>query len=348
MKNNFSKYKDVESKLIFSNGINKKALLTFLIPTCGRYSTLFRTLDSVSNQKKYKKDYNIIVIDNNESLSVDSVFIKKISKYHNISYYLNEVNIGMFGNWNRGIELSNTKYVSMIHDDDTIFEDYMHRIEKVFKKLKGDFWYLKTRSQDAYELQNGYEIKRNSFVYSIYKKIFKGAVIRVDEKYVDYVGDYGLISAPSCGTVLNKDFIINIGGYNEDQYPSSDAAIFQLSESFSKIYETLGNYGLRFYGKNESCKFETMRGFVKEYIQSLLYLKEHSKHGKKIITKFENEMLFLYIKKLTKLPESTGLYVGMDSFNDICQFKTNKLNLIKFKLRKKIRRFLSIFIRSAK
>ena len=44
--------------------------------------------------------------------------------------YVNKENIGMIGNWNRGFELANTKYVAMLHDDDMLADIYLEEINR--------------------------------------------------------------------------------------------------------------------------------------------------------------------------------------------------------------------------
>ena len=43
-------------------------------------------------------------------------------------YMKNEENIGMFGNWNRALEVTRTKYVVLLHDDDWLTENYIETV----------------------------------------------------------------------------------------------------------------------------------------------------------------------------------------------------------------------------
>lgn len=343
--NNFQLNSNIKSNLIFDGGNDKSAIVTFLIPTFGRYDTLFRTLDSIFNQNRVDVSYNIIVIDNNSELTIDENFISLLRKYNNLRYYVNEKNIGMFGNWNRGIELSTTKIISMIHDDDTIFSDYLIRLKKILKQVDNqNFCYIKTRSTNALDDDGKISVKKYSFPKRIVKKMFRNKVIPLNKKYVDYVGDYGILGAPSCGTILNKDAIISVGGYSNEYYPSSDAVIFfDLLDKF-KAYETIGDFGYRFYGKNESCKFETMKGFLKQYLFMQDKLAVLSNHGKKIMSKYKDVQVQLYIDNLNQFPESSGMNVRYDSFKDIYCFEPKKIKCISFKLKKKIYRGLYMFL----
>ncbi|MBP3263701.1 glycosyltransferase family 2 protein [Pseudobutyrivibrio sp.] len=343
--NNFQINSNVKSILVFDGGNDKNAFVTFLIPTFGRYDTLFRTLDSISNQKQVDVSYNIIVIDNNSDLTCDEGFVILLRKYRNLRYYVNEKNIGMFGNWNRGIELSTTKIISMIHDDDTIFSDYLIRLKKIFKQLNcQNFCYIKTRSTNALDDEGKISVKKYSFLKKFVKKMFKSKIIPLNKKYVDYVGDYGILGAPSCGTILNKEAIISAGGYSNEYYPSSDAVIFFNLLDKYKAFETIGDFGYRFYGKNESCKFETMQGFLKQYLFMQDKLATLSKHGKKIITKYKDVQVQLYIDNLKQFPESSGMKIRYDSFKDIYCFEPKTFKCFCFKLKKKIYRSLYMFI----
>ena len=59
----------------------------------------------------------------------------------NIKYYQNEKNIGLFGNWNRCVELSTSKWVAMLHSDDEILDDYFEKLDR--------FWDIITSANDV-------------------------------------------------------------------------------------------------------------------------------------------------------------------------------------------------------
>ena len=56
---------------------------------------------------------------------------KEFSKEGRISYYKNKENLGMFGNWNRCLELARGEWVCILHSDDKIMPNYIEEMSKV-------------------------------------------------------------------------------------------------------------------------------------------------------------------------------------------------------------------------
>ena len=90
-------------------------LLSIVIPTYKRVNGAISAIKSVLVNTDIV--YEIVVI-NNDPLTDNAIekFVK--NKGSNISYYINK-NLGMFGNWNKGISLAKGKYITILHDDDT-------------------------------------------------------------------------------------------------------------------------------------------------------------------------------------------------------------------------------------
>ena len=99
---NFLKYKDVKSQVIIEGKI-KNPKITIAIPTYKRNSLIKDTIDSVLKQINFD-NYEVIIVDNDDNFN-NKELENIINEYKNkkISYYKNEKNIGMFGNWNRCI-----------------------------------------------------------------------------------------------------------------------------------------------------------------------------------------------------------------------------------------------------
>jgi len=86
------------------------------------YNRLFGFHEALKSALNVSGCQQIIVVDNNSDHEqfrdiVDSVNDSRI-KYHR-----NEKNFGMFGNWNRGIELAEGEFVSILCSDDIIEQD---------------------------------------------------------------------------------------------------------------------------------------------------------------------------------------------------------------------------------
>jgi glycosyltransferase involved in cell wall biosynthesis len=100
------------------------ARVTFAIPYFRGEELLLLAIESVRRQTC--ADWKLIVVDDKggESAmeSVESLGDPRIS------YVLNGRNLGLAGNWNRCIELSETEFVTILHADDELGEDYLELV----------------------------------------------------------------------------------------------------------------------------------------------------------------------------------------------------------------------------
>lgn len=76
-----------------------------MIPTYKRMSLLDKAIHSVTNQMT-NYNYEIVVVDNNPDTPICEIEMLLRKYSNNLSYYKNEENIGMFGNWNRCVLLA--------------------------------------------------------------------------------------------------------------------------------------------------------------------------------------------------------------------------------------------------
>ena len=100
------------------------------IPTYNRSSYLSESIQSVLSQTW--QDFNIIVIDN---ASVDDTS-EVVSQFEDsrISYYKNQFNIGIIGNWNKAINLCESDFIVIFGDDDKMRPNFLGKSVAVFEK----------------------------------------------------------------------------------------------------------------------------------------------------------------------------------------------------------------------
>ncbi|WP_100613701.1 glycosyltransferase family 2 protein [Confluentibacter citreus] len=97
--------------------------ITIAIPVYNRELFFEQALDSALLQTVKCK---VIVVDN----ASDSNFFRETCELKTVDYYRNEVNIGMFANWNRCIELTKTEFVMILGDDDLLEPNFVEFFSK--------------------------------------------------------------------------------------------------------------------------------------------------------------------------------------------------------------------------
>ena len=223
MINHFERYKNVKSNLIVGEeNPDATPLVTIAIPTYKRPKYLKEAIDSALNQKDFH-DYEVIVVDNDPDNEFHTE--KLISTYPKgkIKYYRNEKNIGMFGNWNRCVELCKGKWVSLLHDDDYLYNNFLATWHKEKEKINSDYLMFSYDRDDKDNLVNS----TGSMLFKTLKmpinKILRFNEINRRLKRVDFV-----LTFHSCclGTVMNREKFISVGGYDENFYPGADWAFW--------------------------------------------------------------------------------------------------------------------------
>lgn len=308
--NNFALYKHVNSDLLYKSKGDKKYKYTIAIPTYKREDMLKKALNSASNQVG-DIDYEILVVDNDPDDNSISQYLEE-KKYDNVSYYKNKKNIGMFGNWNRCIELSKGKYITILNDDDWLSENFLHLCEKYIEKEVNGLYFNFNKSYE-----NAFSQNKTDENYVCLKKIIN-LFSRNIRKITIFDFFLGNKSAGTLGLLFERDKLIELGGYNSDYYPSSD---YVLHANYCYKYNVYFiNEKLNYYriAENESAKQETLQKW--EYLDN-----EIRKYFVSLIGK--NEYVLLRLNSLIQDIRIKGL---IDNWNYQTETEIN------YKLRHKI------------
>lgn len=306
--NNYIKYSNIKSKLEI-NGKIENPLITIAIPTYKRNDIIIKAILSSLNQKNTEISYEIIIVDNDkENLDLKKELLKLNRK--EIYYYKNLENIGMFGNWNRCIELARGKYITILNDDDWLEENFLLETKKYYKKDKLISCLTKIQDERKEKIEN----KSKKFL----KELLKGFYFIKKTRNIDIIDYfYRNMSYGSLGLIFEVKKLKELGGYNEKYYPSSD---YVLHAKYVKKYggirinKYLVNYRI---GKNESLKKEVLKNFVvqgnlfrkyliekniiSEQIDILDFFEERAKKREKYwgyIEKYNKNIIFKYNMKV--------------------------------------------------
>ena len=241
IKDNFQQNREIESKLLY--GERKcSPVVSIMIPTYLRNNFLKEAIDSALRQKT-DIEYEVVVVDNNSDID-DSNTLNLIRNYdkNSLVYYKNAKNLGMFGNWNRCLELASGKWVLILHDDDTITDDYISQMLRIVNHNPGVAC-IGCNNVLIDENGNNIILKKQSRWKKI-KKITDRILER--ESYGIKTKDFFFVHPINImGLFLNKDSAIQIGGFDERWAPTSDYIfILNMARKFNvlKTNKKLLNY----------------------------------------------------------------------------------------------------------
>lgn len=255
-KNEFARYDTAASILLYqSRKENKKPVVSFVIPAYNRAEGLIEALDSIENNAP-QWPYEIIIADGSGNMDRQkNKCLLEVEKrnYKNLSYYVNEKNMGMAGNWNRCIQLANGKYAAMLHDDDLLTPEYFKELPKL------------VRAADKHAGREGWAaIKIKFCTFSDSRMLperhcrLRGGLKKAN-KLLTLVSGIGPTNTPSCGMLFRKDALIDAGGFYEKLYPSLDHVLgYQLQKKGYCVFSSEDELGLYRIADNVSLRKETI------------------------------------------------------------------------------------------
>lgn len=251
-KNNFKRYEAIQSRLLIPSKRREKPLISIVIPTYKKLDMFKITLDSALNQKG-DKNYEIVVVNDDPDDTSLKEYIESIGA-DNLQYYRNERNLGLFGNWNRCFELASGEWIAILNDDDYLYDFYIEDVTKIIKKYKEiqylyighDIAKIQTpeKARMAFSQLNkkaSTNRKRDRGLLEVIEKGILLSKITVMDHFMEQVYTHPV------GALIRRDKMLDLGGYNEDFYPSSD---WILNVNFTM------NYNMFYYNRPLGCRSE--------------------------------------------------------------------------------------------
>ena len=220
--------------------------VTLAIPTYKRVATLRYAILSAMAQDY--KDFEIIVIDNNPERGDETEqYMLQYKDNERLSYYKNATNIGLFGNWNRCFEMAHGQWVTLLHDDDYYFPNYLSTMVSwltAFPSIQGLYC----------NRHLWYDEKETESIDVVHLSPYKRHGISQTKNYMLF------LSHPigPVGIFFKRDNVIKMGGYNPNCYPIADYAFnwrYHLKYGIYYIDTILVHYRI---GLNVSIKPETI------------------------------------------------------------------------------------------
>lgn len=273
IKDNFSAYSHIKSNLLFSDCNIKEPEISIVIPTYKNPETIFQAIESAINQIGAPL-YEIVIVNNNPEEGND--FIERLKEFHSnkINYYQNTENIGLFGNWNRCIELARAEEIVYLHSDDMLCKDTLKKLWELHLKVE----------KDAAILGYPHVIDQQGKLIKQYKASSKLWGILKSHPYYK-MDRWSLFHADmdcGCGEMFNKQVLKQIGGWNPDLYPAGDVGVCLLYQIYSKVYRLNTAIRVARIGYNTSlttgklypsCSFYIRNRIVEKFFNKNKFLK---------------------------------------------------------------------------
>ncbi len=273
--NHFALYRDVPS-LAIRRPLVENPRVSVIVPTYNRAALLAETLDSILAQQGFDV-FEIVVVDNNPER--DDATEKLIARYEDprIAYFKNKKNIGMFGNWNRAIELSRGEWIAMIHDDDLLLPAYLATVMRLVSRAP-DIGLLAVDSEwrrfnPMVATGRRFSLPTpGSLLKSVAQKLrcaFRAIRPLQKLSLKDYVLSYPHTTP---GWFFRRDMALALGGFDPKHSPCSDYYFSAKCCWHSHVYRFRRRLFVYRWGENESVRLETRLGFVRNDTAFRLFL----------------------------------------------------------------------------
>lgn len=204
----------MDSELIFSGNVkNDDILVSFVIPTYKPNWMLDDVLNSIREQKNAKNISFEIIVGMNDPNGDVKQFVDN-NKDLPIKFYKHKKNYGQVGNINRCIQLSSGKYISIIHDDDFLLDNYLDTMSDFILDTCSNYSCI---VPSYYFLEKNYffDIKHRlvSFVFC-FRYLYRGRGKYIHKE--DYIkSGRDVFNAPTCGTLFLKRAIKEFGYFRD-------------------------------------------------------------------------------------------------------------------------------------
>ncbi|TAL55375.1 glycosyltransferase family 2 protein [Pandoraea sp.] len=257
----FSAHNHIQSLCVYDGGGYASPDVSIVIPTFRRPALLEHALLSALNQE-CAENYEVIVVDNDgEAQDKETWDIIQKHKHPRLRYFRNSENLGMFGNWNRGLLLARGHWVTILHDDDVLAPDFLRTMRRHY--LAGDASRRLLSCEISILDERSSLPQTMSFLGLLRTKLTRYAEGKLKERVLDDYF-YGYPHSGTLGIVFHRESAISLGGFNHRDYPSADYFFFtKYVERYGSAHlvSCLGTYRI---AKNESLRDEVMVAWIKQ------------------------------------------------------------------------------------
>lgn len=326
-KNHFRDFDDIKTNYLFGYKV-ENAFLTVIVPYYDHpIEFAKRALNSVLNQY-CDYEIQILVIDEKANNQSSNSFLDYV-RYLNdprIICYQNEHSLGVFANWNRAIELSDSKWITILHTDDFYKDNYLQNMKKILDE-----------NPQIDQLACNYKMLNFLKDKIDVEKEFQGRCSNNTVRKVHYTEYFYDMVTSVKGSVYKKDKLIELGGFRNqgdgiglDDYP--------LMLRFAYYYNTYLLEEVLYldsWGYNDSLNLKHWYPeLVENYYMWLYFAKKETGWIQKL---YLNRAKYLLGYRAVQYNDGTswiGVPVPID-FNQLaidCQLNNVNVNIVRKKI----------------
>ncbi|MBN2735024.1 MAG: glycosyltransferase [Methanomicrobiaceae archaeon] len=280
-------------------------LVSICIPTFNRAGMVGKAIDSALAQTY--KNIEVIVVDNASTDNIEEV----VASYDDprLRFEKNKENLGLFGNFNRCIEIYNGAFLHILHSDDYIDRNFTEKCVAFFD-LHPDVWLTSTSSRTLSGDNNIQEVKYSE----------NDIVLRAPEGFRRLLSERCFVSCPS--VMVRRGLYETVGKFSlEYPYSSDYYQWLKVSRSYDIGYISGAwiNYRVGEHSESYRLLFSTPLGYIdtlKIYMRLIGELgdelDDYSKEINISLRRFIRDCLFAGFVRSDKMDNfRPGIFFGM-------------------------------------
>ncbi len=212
----FAEKASVPSRLAWGNPLQcPDPHVTVIMPVYRRPDYFAKALASVL-QQDYPETYEVVVVDNNQETDSPNQAVVAQMADPRVFYYRNAENLGMYQNWNRGIELARAPFVTFCHDDDLLLPGAL-RILMQLAPVAGRACILSA----FHTIDEKDRITGTTLQHKPHLGFLQPRKLARYTRLGQYLGNV------SCGDgcLYHRQSLLDAGGYDSAFYPAADYAL---------------------------------------------------------------------------------------------------------------------------
>lgn len=210
-------FDDIKTDLILGVPNSEKVFLTIVVPLYDHpFELVFRAINSVLYQN-CDFTFHMIIIDDYTQWNRNAKVLEYVASLQDprITFYKNQKNLGVFANWNRGIQLANSQWITILHTDDMLKNNFLCNMKSIIDahpeidQLCCNYKMLKLKDEKI-------DINRE----------YQGAPEKTMVRKVKYTEYFYEMKTSVKGALYKRDKLIEIGGFRNqgigiglDDYP---------------------------------------------------------------------------------------------------------------------------------
>lgn len=223
--NHLTEWDHAPSRLALAGESGAEPRVTIAITTYQRPDLLIEAIESAIAQRD-PPPYEILVVDNDPASSPEQL-IRRLPQLRqlNFRYYVNDENLGMFGNFNRAIQLARGEWLTILNDDDLLEPDCLKLLMAELLRTGADGIVPHKTFFDQREKKNPpASLLRRTAKRLLIEQAFLGAVSRRIRPRKLF---WGAMLGNGAGFLFRRTGAIDLGGFDPDEFPSSDYWLYK-------------------------------------------------------------------------------------------------------------------------